>query len=86
MSMQTVGADRARVQWRTIMDQVAYDGDEVVVEQYGKPLAAIVPFDDFVALQAFVNDLQTARWAEAMLDFEQEQLPATAVHHRALTS
>jgi hypothetical protein len=40
-------------------------GTIVVMERYGKPLMAMIPYDDYLALQEQLEDLRDLRLAEA---------------------
>ncbi len=42
---KTIAAFEARRQFGTILENVASRGDEVIVERYGTPVAAIVPIE-----------------------------------------
>jgi len=66
MSQQTLKANEARSRWREIVDGVLVGGD-VVIERYGKPTVAVIPYDDYLALQEELEDLRAARRAEAAL-------------------
>lgn len=40
---KTIGVTEARDQFRTIVDEVQYQGDKYVVSRHGKPAVAVVP-------------------------------------------
>jgi PHD/YefM family antitoxin component YafN of YafNO toxin-antitoxin module len=48
-----------------------------VIERYGEPTAALIPYEDFVAIQEILADLRAARRAEAALA-EYRDDPTTA--------
>lgn len=46
MSAITMTSDQARINWRDTVD-AAYQGSEVVIERYGKPMVAVVNYDNW---------------------------------------
>jgi DNA-binding transcriptional regulator/RsmH inhibitor MraZ len=44
MSAITMTSDQARIKWRDTVD-TAFQGGEVVIERYGKPMVAVVNYD-----------------------------------------
>ncbi len=67
MGRRTVSANEARSKWRDIVDEVGAGHTNVVVERYGKPVAAVIPYDDFLALEELLEDQRLIREAEAEL-------------------
>jgi prevent-host-death family protein len=63
MAVRVLGSNQARSQWRDILDQAQAGELDLVVERYGKPIAAVIAYDDFVALQDELDDLRAARRA-----------------------
>lgn len=61
MNIQTVSSDQARTGWRDLLDGVIA-GDVVIIERYGKPVAAMLAYADYVAMQA---ELEAAREMDA---------------------
>ncbi len=43
MSETYIGAREARSQFADLLGRVRYGGDEVIVERFGKPMAAMIP-------------------------------------------
>jgi prevent-host-death family protein len=75
MPVTTVNSREARKKWRSLLD-TAYAGDgDIVIERYGEPIAAIIPFDDFLALQKELDELRVARRARQV--YEQWQRNST---------
>jgi prevent-host-death family protein len=72
-----VKSDEARKRWRFMMDTVSR-GDAVVIERYNTPTAALIGYDDFLALQEELEDLRDLRQAKAAYA-EWEQDPSTAI-------
>ena len=63
MAVKTVDSNHARIHWRDVLDTAAL-GQDLVIEHYGKPTAAVIPYADFVAIQATLAALRRARLAE----------------------
>lgn len=76
MSRRILSSDEARTRWRDIMD-VANAGEDVVVERYGKPTVAVIPYADYVEILDTLDDLRSARQAHATLE-EWRRDPTTA--------
>ncbi len=75
MAVTVVSSDQARARWREVLNTAAA-GNSVVVERYGKPEAAIIPYEDFLALAELLEELRDARHAVAALA-EWRQDPST---------
>ena len=73
----TMKSDEARKEWRALMDAVI-GGDAVVIERYNTPTAAVIRYDDFMALQDELDDLRDARAAMAAYEAWKRD-PSTAV-------
>lgn len=56
-------SDVARAQWRDILD-IAMRGGDIVVERYGKPVATVIPYEDYIALLDALEDLRDGREAQ----------------------
>jgi prevent-host-death family protein len=67
MTVSTLKSDVARNSWRDVLDQVAA-GDDVVIERYNKPIAALIRYEDYVALQEELDELRAAQRAQAALE------------------
>jgi prevent-host-death family protein len=67
MDQQTLSSDDARTRWRDVLD-AASAGSVTVIERYGKPTAAVIPFEDYAAIRDEIEDLRAARRAEAVLE------------------
>ncbi len=46
MSTKTMSSDQARSNWRELLE-TAVSGNSIIIERYGKPIAAIIPYDQF---------------------------------------
>jgi prevent-host-death family protein len=64
MSAQILDSNQARLKWRDVLD-AAGAGDDVIVERYGKPTAAVIPYEDYQAVLEELDDLRAARRAAA---------------------
>ncbi len=67
MINKVVASDRARTNWRDMID-AALSGHDVVIERYGKPTVAVIPYEDYVALEETLQDIRDAREAQQILD------------------
>lgn len=76
MRCKVLSSDEARTRWRDIMD-AATAGEDVVVERYGKPTVAVIPYGDYLELLDALDDLRSARQARMALE-EWRRDPTTA--------
>ncbi len=81
MTTTVVASRDARTQWRDILDSVYSGANDVVIERYGKPVAALISYEDFEALQGYLDDIRLGREASKRLD-EWEKDPASARPYR----
>ena len=65
--VKVLSSKEARARWRNIID-VASAGEDVVIKRYGKPTAAVIPFEDYLNLQEELDELRTARQAGAIYE------------------
>ncbi len=77
MNTAIVSSREARAKWRTMLDTVDRGTADVVIERYGKPIAALIPYADYEALWAELEDLRDGRLAMAALE-EYERDPSAA--------
>jgi prevent-host-death family protein len=68
MTVQTIDSNRARTRWRDVLDTVTTGASDIVIERYGKPVAVVIAYRDFLALQDELDDLRAARRAEAVYE------------------
>lgn len=66
MTIQTLKSETARLHWRRIID-AARAGQDTVIEHYQTPTAAVIPYEDFLALQEELDDLRAGRRAQVAL-------------------
>lgn len=64
MQTKVMSSEEIRSDWRNVADTVV-GGTVVVMVRYGKPLMAIIPYADYLALQEQLEDLRDLRMAEA---------------------
>ena len=76
MATTVYSSDKARARWRDVID-AAVAGENVIIERYGKPAAAIIPYQDFLELEEMLEDLHDIREAQIALD-EWRRDPSTA--------
>lgn len=75
MTTRIYSSDEARSRWRDVLD-AALAGDDVVIERYGKPAAAVIPYQDYAELAEMLEDLRDAREAQKALE-EWERDPSS---------
>ena len=65
--MSRIAASEAREKFATILNEVAFGGERVLLHRHGKDVAAVVPIEDLELLEALEDkmDLDTARKALA---------------------
>jgi PHD/YefM family antitoxin component YafN of YafNO toxin-antitoxin module len=61
MPVKVLDSNTARTRWRDIMDTASGGDTDIVVERYGKPMVAVIAYDDFLALQEDLDDLRASR-------------------------
>jgi prevent-host-death family protein len=64
MDTKVMGAEAARRELSELIDEVVA-GTNVVLGRDGKPLVAVIRYDDYVAVQEQLEDLHDLRLAEA---------------------
>ena len=68
MLAKIMNSKAARANWRALLD-LAYKGEgDTVIERNGRPVAALIPFEDYEALQDELDDLRAGRRAQAALE------------------
>lgn len=63
--MARIAASEAREKFATILNEVAFGGERILLHRHGKDVAAVVPIADVQLLEALEDkmDLETARKA-----------------------
>lgn len=77
MTIATWESNDARIKWRELIDTAAAGVADVVITRYGKPVAAVIDYEDFLALQEELDDLRAAKRADAAYE-EYLSDPSTA--------
>ncbi|HID50558.1 MAG TPA: type II toxin-antitoxin system Phd/YefM family antitoxin [Anaerolineae bacterium] len=47
MSTKVISSDQARARWREVLD-TAVTGSHIIIERYGKPVAVVIPYQDYI--------------------------------------
>jgi hypothetical protein len=67
MTAKVMKSEAVRVGWRDVLDDVIA-GTDVLVERYNKPVAAVIPYEVYLALQEEIEDLRLGLRAQTALD------------------
>ena len=68
MLAKIMNSRAARQHWRDLLD-TAHKGEvDTVIERNGQPVAALIPFEDYEALQEELDDLRAGRRAQAAVE------------------
>ena len=73
MTITTLGSREARQKWRDLLDAVYTGSADIVIERNGKPLAALIPYEDYLALAEALDDLRAARRVAAAQKVSQQR-------------
>lgn len=68
MDVTTWDSRRARENWRDLLDMAAAGKADIVITRHGKPAAALIDYNDYLALQEELDELRSARRAQAALE------------------
>ncbi len=61
MPVTTIGSREAREKWRDLLDAVYTGSADIVIERSGKPIATLIPYEDYLAIAEALDDLRAAR-------------------------
>ncbi|MCL4301680.1 MAG: type II toxin-antitoxin system prevent-host-death family antitoxin [Anaerolineae bacterium] len=61
MPVSTIGSREARQKWRDLLDEVYAGSADIVIERNGKPIAALIPYEDYLAVTEALDNLRAAR-------------------------
>jgi prevent-host-death family protein len=76
--IKVLDSNKARTQWREILDSASAGSVDVVVERYGKPIVAVIAYEDYVVFQEQIDDMRDARrLSEAYEAWQQDPSRAT---------
>lgn len=76
MTVSTCDSNDARIKWREVID-LAAGGADVVIARHGKPVVAVISYEDFLALRDELDDLRAAKRADAAYDEYQRNRSST---------
>ena len=68
MEALVLNSHQVRARWRDVLDEASAGVSDVIVERYGKPVAAVIPYQDYAALQEELDELRAARRAAAIYE------------------
>ena len=72
MPVTTIGSREARQKWRDLLD-AAYTGTtDIVIERNGKPIAVLIPYQDYLAIEETLDELRAARRATELYEAAQQ--------------
>ena len=75
MSVLTVNSGQARSNFRDLLDRVFVGSDDVMIERNGKPVAVMIPVNDYQDLFNELDDLRATR--RALANYEAWQTDAS---------
>ena len=78
MPTKMFASNVARDNWREMLDTAMASDADVVITRYGKPVVALVSYEDFLAVQDALADIQMERRAAAAYQ-EWKDDPSTAI-------
>jgi prevent-host-death family protein len=64
-TVNVVDSHQARRQWRELLDTANAGNVDTIVERHSKPVAALIPYEDYLALQEELDELRATRQAAA---------------------
>lgn len=67
-TLTSINSRRAREKFRDLLDMVYAGDSDVQIERHGKPVAVMIPVEDYRALEDVLEDLRTSRRAEAIYE------------------
>lgn len=77
MTQTVLSSREARTKWRDVLDAVNQGKTDIVIERYGKPVAAVIAYEDYEALLEELEDLRDGRLAQIAYE-EWKRDPSTA--------
>jgi prevent-host-death family protein len=76
MGILTINSREARIKWRDLLDKVYAGSSDVVIERNGKPVAVLIPVEDYEELQDELDDLRSARRVAVVYETWKQNPPA----------
>ncbi len=77
MPARTMSSDEARSNWRRLLESALIGDSDTIIERYGQPVGALIPFADYIAVLEALEDVRLARQAMPALE-EWQSDPSTA--------
>ena len=68
MDVATWDSRQARENWRDLLDMASGGRADVIITRHGKPTAALIDYADSLELQEELEELRSARRAQAALE------------------
>lgn len=68
MSVLKLDATEARQEFAETLNRVAYGKDRVIVHRHGKPIAALVPIEDYELLEQMEDDVDVEEAKRILAD------------------
>lgn len=59
----TIGSREARQKWRDLLDAAYRGTTDTIIERNGKPIAVLIPYEDYQAIEEALDQLRAARRA-----------------------
>lgn len=70
-------SDEARSNWRRLLEGALAGDTDTIIERYGQPVGALIPFASYIAVLESLEELRVARQAMPALEARRPD-PATA--------
>jgi prevent-host-death family protein len=77
MTVMVIGSKEARSKWHDLLDD-ATAGRGAIIERSGRPVAVLIPYEDYEAILEELEDMRADRRAVAAYE-EWERDPSTAI-------
>jgi prevent-host-death family protein len=68
MPVTTIGSREARQKWRDLLDAAYAGTTDTVIERNGKPVAALISYEDYQAVEDTLDELRAARRAAELYE------------------
>ena len=77
MTVKTLDSNHARNNWREMLDAVLASNVDVVITRYSQPVAAVVSYEDYLAVADELTKLRTKRARQRVIAESRATLLAT---------
>jgi prevent-host-death family protein len=64
-AVKEISSRDARTQWREILDEIMTGSSDIAITRYGKPVAVMIPAEDYESVADHLEELRLGRIAEA---------------------